>query len=503
MPLMGPPIHVQAGDTLQVSVTNNMQNLGLSIHWHGFEMAYGNNKIYDGVVGVTQCAIPPRVDYVFDGSNINGYESNSNNFVYEFVVEEDPGTYWYHTHAGALDLVDAVRGPLIVHPRDNLQVKELVDTLHNINGGIFGNERRKLQSTTEPKGSTTDVLDPLNYQNERILFLSDAFTHPEQHILQMHQGGLSMRPQSKSLDGWIVGTEAWDFGTVNGRVREVISVLAGGKYKLRLINAGSVYAFRFYIPGMTLRVVEADSNVVSSSYECNEVILHVAERFTVEIDVPAWTGLSNSTTLWIHADTLESKILGYDNGVRAVLNVVEPGADLIQIDKDLVEDPVTKMVPDHMDTKTVNCYSKVEGESCLPLTILADAAYGSSSHSASAHSRTSQTQEDSKSIVVRSFEHHMIDIDFSIPPQFAHFVRFDDGPWLQNVDPGRSMLLPDHGQEVGDIHPHTAIFHVGSHISDMLLIWRNPDVMVRDGQTCLHLPVVNTNIRSLTFTPSS
>jgi len=79
---------------------------------------------------------------------------------------------------------------------------------------------------------------------------------------KMHQGGLSTEAQSKSPDGWIVGTEAWEYGTINGRVREVISVTAGRRYKLRLINGGSVYALRFYVPGLKLRVVEADSNPV-------------------------------------------------------------------------------------------------------------------------------------------------------------------------------------------------------------------------------------------------
>jgi len=189
--IMGPPIHVQVGDTLRVSVTNSMQNSGLSVHWHGFEMR-GANRVYDGVVGVTQCAIPPRIDHrhYFDDDEEEGNDDSlpliggSNNFVYEFVVNEDPGTYWYHTHAGALDLVDAVKGPLIVHPRDDdgtEGVKELVAALNS--GVVTSGESSNL---TERVSSNTNLsLDPLSYRNERILFFSDQFTHPGHDMLKV------------------------------------------------------------------------------------------------------------------------------------------------------------------------------------------------------------------------------------------------------------------------------------------------------------------------------
>ena len=78
--LVGPPIHVQVGDTLSVVLKNSLQTSGLSIHWHGFEMT--NALEYDGVVGVTQCPISPHTQ-----------------FRYEFEVEETPGSYWWHTHS--------------------------------------------------------------------------------------------------------------------------------------------------------------------------------------------------------------------------------------------------------------------------------------------------------------------------------------------------------------------------------------------------------------------
>ena len=95
-----PAIHVIVGDELAVNVTNNLPDHGISIHWHGFEMRGYN--VFDGVIGVTQCAIAP-----------------GESFLYRFIVDEIPGTYWWHTHSDEDPVAqDLVRGPLIVHPRD-------------------------------------------------------------------------------------------------------------------------------------------------------------------------------------------------------------------------------------------------------------------------------------------------------------------------------------------------------------------------------------------------
>jgi FtsP/CotA-like multicopper oxidase with cupredoxin domain len=47
--LMGRPIHVMQNEILSLEINNKLPSTGLSIHFHGFEMA---NKVeYDGVVG--------------------------------------------------------------------------------------------------------------------------------------------------------------------------------------------------------------------------------------------------------------------------------------------------------------------------------------------------------------------------------------------------------------------------------------------------------------------
>ncbi|EAT47201.1 AAEL001672-PA [Aedes aegypti] len=76
----GPPIFVCRGDTIVVDVSNEMEGMSNTIHWHGFHQL--KSPWMDGVPMLTQCPIAP-----------------SSSFRYTFQAEE-PGTQWYHSHAG-------------------------------------------------------------------------------------------------------------------------------------------------------------------------------------------------------------------------------------------------------------------------------------------------------------------------------------------------------------------------------------------------------------------
>lgn len=71
----GPKIEVDHGDVIRVHVTNEMQE-PTSIHWHGITQRH--TQYEDGVVGVTNCPIPPGRRYT-----------------YEFNTTGNWGTYWW------------------------------------------------------------------------------------------------------------------------------------------------------------------------------------------------------------------------------------------------------------------------------------------------------------------------------------------------------------------------------------------------------------------------
>lgn len=76
----GPAIEANWGDTIQVTVTNQITEPeeGTSIHWHGFLQS--QTPWFDGVPGVQQCPIAPGTS-----------------FTYQFKAELY-GTTWYHSH---------------------------------------------------------------------------------------------------------------------------------------------------------------------------------------------------------------------------------------------------------------------------------------------------------------------------------------------------------------------------------------------------------------------
>ena len=145
---------------LQVVVYNNLPvdwplvSEGISIHWHGFSM--NGAPWYDGVGYLAQCPIKAGANFTYRfqasalihapfstkrysssaskaassaGSGLHAIKrvhsggSQRLSFIlccqslYSFVpqVNEEPGTYFWHGHAG-MEKVDSFFGPLIVHP---------------------------------------------------------------------------------------------------------------------------------------------------------------------------------------------------------------------------------------------------------------------------------------------------------------------------------------------------------------------------------------------------
>lgn len=90
----GPPIIADWGDTIQITVNNELQNNGTSIHWHGMRQFHSNDM--DGVNGLTECPLAP-----------------GDSKTYTFQATEY-GTSWYHSHF-SLQYGDGVVGPIIIN----------------------------------------------------------------------------------------------------------------------------------------------------------------------------------------------------------------------------------------------------------------------------------------------------------------------------------------------------------------------------------------------------
>lgn len=95
----GPTIEANWGDTIQVTVNNQLGTEGTSLHWHG--MLQTNSNDQDGVPGVTQCPIAPGQTYTYS------FQASSY------------GSTWYHAHYSA-QYTAGLYGAIVVHgPTDN------------------------------------------------------------------------------------------------------------------------------------------------------------------------------------------------------------------------------------------------------------------------------------------------------------------------------------------------------------------------------------------------
>ena len=442
--LMGIPLHVIENDFLAVNVMNNVPNTGLSIHFHGFEMK--NSVEYDGVVGLTQCSISP-----------------GDKFGYHFKVEESFGTYWYHTHSGNLgiDSHNTIKGPLIVH-QDTPDLRRVVDKLNTVAKDVL-------------TGVNVDYRSLLSYGNERILFFSDGFLKSDSINEMYYVSGLNPPPHLND-DRFIASAVEYEFATVNGKIREVIHVVKGQTYKLRLINGGSHFAFRITIDGFPMTIIAADSSQVEA-IEVDEVILHNAERFDVEIKIP--NHLESGDSFWIRADTLESRNHGYQNGARAILHIVDNMDEAFALHDHNIRDPKDDIAKSNLsvqDRRTMNCYSNLETEkaetngkgACLPVTAL---------NSVNGHIHLLKIDKNvTESVYHLETEVRTVDFDFNHPPLHALFTRIDNGNWYQHILSSKSHVLVKDFDPEHDLHPHAAVMNVRSH-SPVIIIWRSRSLM--------------------------
>lgn len=193
-------------------------------------------------------------------------------------------------------------------------------------------------------------------------------------------------------------------------MREIVPVSPGKSYKFRLINGGVHHGLRINIADLKMKIVASDSEPVEPVV-VDEVFLHTAERFDVEVTIPDdWAA---GQSFWIRADTVESAYQGYQNGIRAILKVAS-GDDYDSSEQ--VYDPITGDIRSSIERShnhvTMNCFNREtferapHGGRCLPISAL--------SHEQSSlisQSKSYSNMDDAKV--------HFIDSHFQPPPQVS------------------------------------------------------------------------------------
>ncbi|KUI54191.1 Laccase-2 [Cytospora mali] len=262
----GPTIEANWGDTIQVTVTNNIaadengDEEGLTIHWHGFLQTA--TPWEDGVPGVTQCPIAPGKTYT-----------------YQFKAELY-GTSWYHSHYSA-QYTDGILGPIVIHGPN--QRNHDIDIGPVMLQDWYHESYFKLVETTLTPGAAP-VRSDNNLINGKMNFNCSLVAAGD------------TTPCTNNA-----GISKFKFTT-------------GKVHRLRLINTGSEAVQRFSIDGHNMTVI-ANDFVEIQPYTTKVVTLGVGQR--ADVLVTANAGNSKSA-YWIRSNITTCSLANQRYAVAAL-----------------------------------------------------------------------------------------------------------------------------------------------------------------------------------------
>ncbi|MCJ1439432.1 hypothetical protein MMC27_008826 [Xylographa pallens] len=209
------------GPWIQITVKNNLEKNGTTIHWHGLRQLETTDM--DGVNGVTQCPIAP-----------------GQSFTYKFRAQQY-GSSWYHSHY-SLQYGDGMLGPMTIHgpssnPYDAAKAPILMtDWLHRSAFDIW----------------SESIHYGTSFRMDNILV-----------------NGKGLPPPNTSLE------------SIRGKPERYSLVFETKKrYLLRLINTSVDTAFIFAIDNHTMELVGADF-VPIHAYETDHVVVGIGQRYHV------------------------------------------------------------------------------------------------------------------------------------------------------------------------------------------------------------------------------
>jgi CopA family copper-resistance protein len=246
----GPLLRLREGSKAVIRVTNRLEEVA-SIHWHGLILP----PDMDGVPGVSFAGIRP-----------------GETFTYRFLVRQS-GTYWFHSHSGGQEQL-GVYAPLLIDPAEPDPVAYDRDYVVMLSDWSFVPPKTLLGKLKKQAGY-------FNLQRRTVgELLSDIRKYGSQAVLEERAMWAKMR------------MDPTDFADVTGVVYTYLLnglspeanwtglFTPGEKVRLRFIDAAAMTIFDIRIPGLKLRVVQADGQNIQP-VEVDEFRMGPAETYDV------------------------------------------------------------------------------------------------------------------------------------------------------------------------------------------------------------------------------
>ncbi|EME38505.1 carbohydrate-binding module family 20 protein [Dothistroma septosporum NZE10] len=277
----GPTIYANWGDMISVTVHNEMQNNGTSIHWHGMRLYHNNGQ--DGVPGVTECPIAP-------GSSKT----------YTFQATQY-GTSWYHSHFSA-QYGDGVLGPIVIYGPSTADYDEDLGPLPITDWyypGIYVVASRAMHQNALAPTADNGLINGTMVSNSGGAYAQTVLTAGKKHRLRLINTAVDNHFQF-SLDGHTMLVVAADFVPIVPYNASWVFIGIGQRYDV-IITADQDPASYWF------RVESQDTAGCGSNYQ-NGNIQSIFSYEGHETETPA-----SSATSYTQRCTDETGIVPYWN----------------------------------------------------------------------------------------------------------------------------------------------------------------------------------------------
>lgn len=253
--LPAPTLHWREGEIVTLEVENRLHET-TSLHWHGIILPYE----MDGVPGISFPGIAP-----------------GETFTYRFPVKQS-GTYWYHGHSG-LQEQQGLFGALIIDPAEPMHRvdRDIVILLSDWPGTDPYRTLARLKKQSDyynfQKRTVFDFFDDIG----RLGFIETVAD-------RIAWGDMRMDP----TDIADVTGATYHF-LINGQPPDknwTVLFEPGERIRLRFINASAMTHFDIKIPGLKMRVIEADGQAIQP-VDTDEFHIAVAETYDAIVEPEA------------------------------------------------------------------------------------------------------------------------------------------------------------------------------------------------------------------------
>lgn len=242
-----PTLEFTEGDEAEITVTNQIPNQELSIHWHGILLP-------NEMDGVPYTTTPP----IKTGSS----------FTFKFPLRQS-GTYWYHSHTNVQEQ-KGVYGAFVIHKKN--------DDLH-INKDIAA-----VVSDWSDEDAN-QILKNLRKDGDYYLYKKNT-VRSWTGAISAGEFGNYLGNEWNRMGGMDLSDVGYDAFLINGKKElQLVEAKPGDRIRLRIVNASASTYFFAALANKPMHVIAADGiDVVPVN--AKDILMGMAETYDVLFTIP-------------------------------------------------------------------------------------------------------------------------------------------------------------------------------------------------------------------------